>query len=469
MAKNNAIDIDIETGGGNTYTFPSATSTLATLDLAETLTNKDLSAASNTLGSANVAAAGALMDSELTSIADVKALDQSVVSGAAPVFDGTNFTNIPAGTVDVVSNVATARILGRTTAGSGDSEELTASATRTFLNVEDGATANSTNATLLARANHTGTQLAATISNFAATVRATILTGLSTATSTAVVAADTILVAIGKLQAQVTLKVTGPASATDNAIARFDSTTGKLLQSSSLFVTDAGAINTGSQQSWNIVRPDGTITVSFLDNGYTSPTASNGVNYFQFSNSSTGGDIQAVAGGSDTNISINLFPKGTGELQVGGEKIIDETDTASTTVAGIVELATDAETTAGTATNRAITPANAKVELDKKANIRGAVNAQAGTTYTLVIGDEYLDGVRMTNASANTLTIPPNADVALPVGTKVFITQGGAGSTTIAAGAGVTINAPSTVTLAIGEQYESRVCQKTATDTWLLI
>jgi len=139
MAKNNAIDIDIETGGGNTYTFPSATSTLASLDLAETLTNKDLSAASNTLGSANVEAAGALMDSELTSIADVKALDQSVVSGAAPVFDGTNFTNIPAGTVDVVSNVATARIIGRTTAGSGDSEQLTASATRTFLNVEDDA------------------------------------------------------------------------------------------------------------------------------------------------------------------------------------------------------------------------------------------------------------------------------------------------------------------------------------------
>ena len=75
MAKNNAIDIDIETGGGNTYTFPSATSTLATLALAETLTNKDLSAASNTLGSANVAAAGALMDSEVTNLAQVKAFD----------------------------------------------------------------------------------------------------------------------------------------------------------------------------------------------------------------------------------------------------------------------------------------------------------------------------------------------------------------------------------------------------------
>jgi hypothetical protein len=40
----------------------------------------------------NVTAAGALMDSELTSIADVKALDQSVVSGAAPVFASTNMT-----------------------------------------------------------------------------------------------------------------------------------------------------------------------------------------------------------------------------------------------------------------------------------------------------------------------------------------------------------------------------------------
>ena len=111
-----------------------------------------------------------------------------------------------------------------------------------------------------------------------------------------------------------------------------------------------------------------------------------------------------------------------------------------------------------------------KEQLDQSLLVaRGAVNAQTGTTYTLVIGDEYLDGVRMTNASANTITIPPNADVAFPVGTKVFITQGGAGSTTIAAGAGVTINAPSTVTLAIGEQHESRVCQKTATDTWLLI
>jgi|TARA_R100001463_G_scaffold30495_9_gene69275 hypothetical protein len=51
------------------------------------------------------------------------------------------------GTVDVVSNVATSRILGRITGGSGDSEELTQAQVLTFLgNVEAGATADQTNA-----------------------------------------------------------------------------------------------------------------------------------------------------------------------------------------------------------------------------------------------------------------------------------------------------------------------------------
>jgi hypothetical protein len=46
------------------------------------------------------------------------------------------------GTVDVVSNVATSRVLGRVTGSSGDSEELTAAQVRTLINVADGATAN---------------------------------------------------------------------------------------------------------------------------------------------------------------------------------------------------------------------------------------------------------------------------------------------------------------------------------------
>ncbi len=60
-----------------------------------------------------------------------------------------------------------------------------------------------------------------------------------------------------------------------------------------------------------------------------------------------------------------------GVASIEGNNIITANITASDTVAGVVELATDAEMTTGTATNRAITPANAKVELDKKLALAG--------------------------------------------------------------------------------------------------
>jgi hypothetical protein len=43
--------------------------------------------------------------------------------------------------------------------------------------------------------------------------------------------------------------------------------------------------------------------------------------------------------------------------------------------------------------------------------IAGSVNAQTGTTYTLVLGDAFKT-VTMSNASANILTVPTNASVA---------------------------------------------------------
>ena len=64
-----------------------------------------------------------------------------------------NVSDLPGGGVDVLSNVATARIIGRTTAGSGDSEQLTASAVRTLINVEDGATADQDLSGLATKAN----------------------------------------------------------------------------------------------------------------------------------------------------------------------------------------------------------------------------------------------------------------------------------------------------------------------------
>jgi hypothetical protein len=64
-------------------------------DFTNTLKTKldAIEASADVTDTANVTSAGAVMDSELTSIANVKALDQSVVSGASPTFGTANLTD----------------------------------------------------------------------------------------------------------------------------------------------------------------------------------------------------------------------------------------------------------------------------------------------------------------------------------------------------------------------------------------
>jgi hypothetical protein len=92
------------------------------------------------------------------------------------------------------------------------------------------------------------------------------------------------------------------------------------------------------------------------------------------------------------------------------------------------------------------------------------VNAQTGTAYTLALTDNG-GWVTMSNASASTLTVPPNSSVAFPVGAQIEGAQLGAGQVTITPGSGVTINA--VPGLKVGAQYGVFGLKKIATDTWL--
>lgn len=93
-------------------------------------------------------------------------------------------------------------------------------------------------------------------------------------------------------------------------------------------------------------------------------------------------------------------------------------------------------------------------------------NAQTGTTYELV-EDDAGKLVTLTNASAITITVPANADVAFDVGTRVWLKQGSTGLVTVAAGSGVTVTQLSS-TLAIGAAGHYASLLKTATNTWEL-
>jgi hypothetical protein len=92
------------------------------------------------------------------------------------------------------------------------------------------------------------------------------------------------------------------------------------------------------------------------------------------------------------------------------------------------------------------------------------VNAQTGTSYTLVLTDAGKQ-VTMTNAAASTLTVPPNASVAFAVGVRIQVIQLGAGAVTLTAGLGVTISSLAT-SLAMA-QYQVATLIKTDTNIWV--
>ena len=96
-----------------------------------------------------------------------------------------------------------------------------------------------------------------------------------------------------------------------------------------------------------------------------------------------------------------------------------------------------------------------------------AINAQTGTTYTLVAGD-LNDLVTMNNASGITLTVPPSVFSANDV---INIAQIGAGQVTFAQGAGVTINSTGATATApkLRARYSSASVICTAANTFLVV
>lgn len=87
-------------------------------------------------------------------------------------------------------------------------------------------------------------------------------------------------------------------------------------------------------------------------------------------------------------------------------------------------------------------------------------------SYTLVLTDaDKL--VEMNVATANNLTIPLNSSVAFPIGTKIDISQYGAGQTTFVPISGVTIRTANSW-LKMNAQYAGATLIKIATDEWYL-
>jgi hypothetical protein len=171
--------------------------------------------------------------------------------------------------------------------------------------------------------------------------------------------------------------VVGPGSATDNAVTRFDGTTGKLVQNSGVIIDDTNNITgiatldignadtTLSRSAAGIIAVEGvavptissTDTLSnktltapkFADLGFIADangnemvifdTVASAVNEITLANAATGNSPTISATGGDSNININLVPKGTGivkgELKRFMVRLLSSTtDTATGTTIG---------------------------------------------------------------------------------------------------------------------------------------
>ena len=99
-----------------------------------------------------------------------------------------------------------------------------------------------------------------------------------------------------------------------------------------------------------------------------------------------------------------------------------------------------------------------------KADKNVTQNPQTGTTYTFVLTDVGKI-VTASNAAAQTYTVPPQADVVWLAGAVLDILNLGAGTVTIAAGAGVTINGtPLTLATSKGGSLV-----RTASNVWTFV
>jgi len=106
------------------------------------------------------------------------------------------------------------------------------------------------------------------------------------------------------------------------------------------------------------------------------------------------------------------------------------------------------------------------IPISTKADKLNTFSSQSASAYTLALSDAD-KVVQMSFATANTLTVPPNGTIAFPVGTELTVLQTGAGQTTIAGGAGVTVNG--TPGLKLRAQWSSAVLIQRSANTWVAI
>jgi hypothetical protein len=357
----------------------------------------------------------------------------------------------------------------------------------------------------------------------AARVRAAVLTGISFVSAAAVLATDSLLIGIGKLQAQITAllantvdlstnqTVAGVKTFEDDVIfngnmsaagiasgAIFQNTIpgDLLLQGGNIVASQpyrwsnhiALGQNTGDYVIFALIAgfdgfTDCVVDLFIHDVTLTGPTDKQF--RFQTNGSAMSGSWRQISAFYDDNdqATIGLDIKEVDDSHIGlrFRRLADFSSLGAPTDVGFwMQITPTFNITAQNTDGNDVTEIERYTENQltfykdqiKKPNGSRALfeddvlvifNDQAGD-YTLAIDDVSVD---IDDASPNSLTIPPDSSALFPVGFSIIIWQKGIGQTTVTPGAGVTINSAAGLTK-LRVQHSVATLVKTATNTWLL-
>jgi hypothetical protein len=108
----------------------------------------------------------------------------------------------------------------------------------------------------------------------------------------------------------------------------------------------------------------------------------------------------------------------------------------------------------------------AKIEAGATVNIKAASISFTGTSKTLVLTDANTYQ-QCDNASAQTVAIPLNNSVAIPVGSWITFEQHGAGQVTLDADSGVSLNGIDGGSIKVAERWNAIMLRKIGTNSWI--